>query len=110
MEIPGEVGAQHPHLDVARHVELRLHALVRRGGCLQLLDVVGDGVLHVYEAVVQAQHLVLAGDLGQLGLEVAFGHVQCGNGQFGDGARHAADHAAADEEENNQMTNRLICI
>ena len=95
IELRREIGAQHPHLDIARHVEFRLHALIGRCGGLQLLNVVGNGVLHIDETVVQTEHLVLAGDFGQFCLEVALGHVQRGDRQLGDGARHAAYHTMA---------------
>ena len=78
------------------------HPFVVAPGGLHLHDVVRDGVLQVDETVPQAQHLILTGDIRQLGLEVALAHIQGRHGEFRDGTRHPADFLAARKIKDDQ--------
>ena len=97
-----KVGVQHPHLDGAGHIEFRLHAFVVAPGGFQLADIIGNGVLHIDKTVPQAQHLVLAGDFGQLCLEISLAHIQGRHRKLRNGTRHQADFLPAQEIEDRQ--------
>ena len=81
------------------NLQLVLYRGLRRGGGLQVFDISGQRVLHIFERVAQLTDLVIVFNRGQRGVELSLCHLIGGAGQQLQGLCRALDGEVADQED-----------
>ena len=86
-----ELLRKHRLLDVARQFQLTSDRCLGGCGHLQLLHILRQRLLHVFERVVEQAYLIFTVNLGQRRLKVSFGYLPCRDGEVGQRPRQTGD-------------------
>ena len=93
---------QHRHLDIMGYLQLTLHSCLLGCRITQLIDIAGQGLLHVLKRITQLVDFVTTLNVRQMRLEVTFGHLVGRDSQLPQWRRGLLDAATAYEEHNQQ--------
>ena len=66
---------QHRHLDIMGYLKLTLHRCLLGCRITQLIDIAGQGLLHVLEGVTQLVDFITTLNIRQMCIEITFGHL-----------------------------------
>ena len=92
----------HPHLYALRDAQLALDAFPIGRGRLELVDVLHQRVLQIFERVVQFLEFIPGAYLWQLGRKVSMGYLLGHVGELLDGGYHLADAVVAEGNHEQQ--------
>ena len=98
----GEDGGNHAHLDVVGDDELALEPLLAGRGGSQVLNMLLQRRLHIFEGVAQVQQLVFRLDLRQRCVQIALGDIYRSLSEQLQRLHHLIDGNGAEDEQQRQ--------